>query len=260
MLCVGVRLLPNVRSDTEEGGVYPIENVGIAASGRAVRIRRRRRTTRTARKWLISQHVELGGGFNGAPTELSSRRRGGGGPHPPRGNEGAGFSPKDRDAKLGRAGDIMGNPITAFFNGMKLERARAAVVEGNRSSARGDYADALIRFMYAAKAGVPEGAYNLGLMRMKGEALPQDHAEAARWFRQAAEQGLTQAQFNLSQMYHQGHGVPRDPEESVRWLRMAADQGDSTAQWNLGVRYQDGDGVPKDRVKAEEWKRRAKGG
>ena len=48
-----------------------------------------------------------------------------------------------------------------------------------------------------------------------------DDAEAVRLYRQAAEQGNADAQFNLGVMYLDGDGVPQDDAEAMRWFRQA---------------------------------------
>ena len=66
-----------------------------------------------------------------------------------------------------------------------------------------------------------------------------DDAEAVRLYRQAAEQGNADAQFNLGVMYLDGDGVPQDDAEAMRWFRQAAEQGNAQAQTNLGVPQDD---------------------
>ena len=40
-----------------------------------------------------------------------------------------------------------------------------------------------------------------------------------------ADQGVASAQFNLGLIYLEGQGVPQDGAEAVRWYRLAAEQG-----------------------------------
>jgi TPR repeat protein len=135
------------------------------------------------------------------------------------------------------------NPIKAFFNLFNFKRALAdlAVMDGNSARARGDHTEAWLHYLRAAYAGVPEGAYNLGIMRLSDESgLPVDYSEAARWFRQAAEAGLPEAQHNLGLLYERGDGVPQNIEEAMKWLKMAAEQGSARsaqrlARWEKGL-------------------------
>jgi len=58
-----------------------------------------------------------------------------------------------------------------------------------------------------------------------------------RKLRQEAEQGHAEAQFNLGLMYIDGQGVPQDYTQAAQWYRKAAEQGDATAQGMLRARY-----------------------
>ena len=105
----------------------------------------------------------------------------------------------------------------------------------------------------AADQGYALAEYNLGVMYDNGRGVPQDDAEATRWFRLAADQGFIPAQHKLGVMYETGRGVPQDSAEAVRWYRLAADQGWAEAQHYLGVMYAGGLGVPQDYVAAHMW-------
>ena len=62
---------------------------------------------------------------------------------------------------------------------------------------RGDYETALREFKPLAEQGIAEAQFNLGVMYVTGQGVPQDNKEAAKWYRLAAEQGVAEAQFNL---------------------------------------------------------------
>ena len=104
-----------------------------------------------------------------------------------------------------------------------------------------------------AAQGNAAAQYNLGVMYVKGEGVPQDYKESLKWYRLAAEQGLAKAQYNLGVMYVKGEGVPKDYKEAVKWYRLSAEQGYAEAQNSLGVMYRDGQGVPKDYAIAYAW-------
>src|SRR2546428_550692 len=88
-----------------------------------------------------------------------------------------------------------------------------------------------------AEQGHVEAQFNLGLMYLDGQGIPQDFTQAAQWFRKVAEQGAAAAQFNLGGMYEHGVGVPQDSAQAIQWYRKAAEQGYAQAQFNLGVMY-----------------------
>src|SRR5712691_8471260 len=60
--------------------------------------------------------------------------------------------------------------------------------------------------------------------------LPPPSSIKTQKLRQEAEQGHAEAQFNLGLMYIDGQGVPQDYTQAAQWLRKAAEQGDATAQ------------------------------
>ncbi len=121
-----------------------------------------------------------------------------------------------------------------------------AFEDGYAAAERGDYATAYRLWKPLAEQGGADAQFNLGLMYMISQDVPQDHAEAARWYREAAKQGLAHAQFNLGMMYYKGQGVPQDHAKAARWYRKAAKQSLARAQSILGMMYYKGQGVPKD--------------
>ena len=68
-----------------------------------------------------------------------------------------------------------------------------------------------------------------------------------------ADQGGASAQFNLGLIYLEGQGVPQDGAEAVRWYRLAAEQGHAVSQNNLGLMYVEGQAVSQDHVQAYKW-------
>jgi TPR repeat protein len=56
-----------------------------------------------------------------------------------------------------------------------------------------DYDKAVPLFRMAVEQGNAGGQFNLGLLYLNGQGLPQDDGQAAQWFRKAAAQGFTAA-------------------------------------------------------------------
>jgi hypothetical protein len=117
----------------------------------------------------------------------------------------------------------------------------------------GDYQTALREWRPLAEQGDAAAQYNLALVYMGGEGVPQDYAEAVKWYRLAVEQGHASAQYNLGLMYEDGEGVLQDYAEAVRWYRLAVEQGHASAQYNLAVHYKNGEGVLQSNVMAHMW-------
>ena len=95
---------------------------------------------------------------------------------------------------------------------------------------RGDYAAALREYRPLAEQGNASAQYNLGVMYVLGQGLPQDYANAVTWFRNAAARGHANAQHYLGYLNEKGHGTAQDYAEALRWYRKAADQGNARAQ------------------------------
>jgi TPR repeat protein len=83
--------------------------------------------------------------------------------------------------------------------------------------------------------------------------VPQNQAEAVKWFSKAARQGLADAQYNLGVMYYRGTGITQNYPEALKLYSQAAQRGHTLAQYNLGLMYLAGNSVPKDSVKAYMW-------
>ena len=109
----------------------------------------------------------------------------------------------------------------------------------------------------AARRGLAEAQYELGVAYDRGLGVTQNHATAAGWYHRAAEQGLTDAQYNLATLYDEGLGTPRDIELAREWYIRAADAGEARAMNNLGYIYEKGLLGVRDYDEAVVWYRRA---
>jgi TPR repeat protein len=92
---------------------------------------------------------------------------------------------------------------------------------------KGDYAAALKEWRPLAEQGGAAAEFNLGLMYLEGQGLPQDYALAAAWFNKSAEQDYAKAQYNLGALYGAGKGVRRDYVQAYKWLNLCAAKGDA---------------------------------
>jgi TPR repeat protein len=63
------------------------------------------------------------------------------------------------------------------------------------------------------------------------------------WYQKAAVQGDAGAQYNLGVMYIMGQGVPQDEAKAVHWWIKAAEQGHAEAQKSLGIIAKKGVGI-----------------
>ena len=122
-----------------------------------------------------------------------------------------------------------------------------------------DRARAFKWFARAAKEGLPEAQYNLGLMyihrcdweiddnddlvlggdspSLLWDKLKEYNVKGTKWFRKAAEQGYAPAQYELAQTRL---FVVMDDAEHKMWMQKAAEQGYAPAQYELGgIHYVD---------------------
>jgi len=86
----------------------------------------------------------------------------------------------------------------------------------------------------AARIGVPESQYQVGLMYANGVGVDQDVEQAMSWLRQAAGRGLAAAQYLLGTRYATGSGTAQDDYQAVGWYLKAAEQGHAKALYRLG--------------------------
>ena len=103
---------------------------------------------------------------------------------------------------------------------------------------KGDFATAAKEWRPLAEQGDREAQFNLGLLYIDGQGVPQDPAEGAAWFQKSADQDFTKAQLNLGALYGSGKGVKRDYVQAYKWLSICAAKGDRrcTAQRDLVVK------------------------
>ncbi len=91
-----------------------------------------------------------------------------------------------------------------------------------------------------------EEAFELGADLNSGVTLPVDFAKALEAFKHAAKGGLSEAMFNVGLSYYVGKGVKPNPVEAKRWLDQAADAGFAKAAMMLGVMAVRGHGMEPD--------------
>ncbi len=125
--------------------------------------------------------------------------------------------------------------------------ARAGLEEGLVAYGREEYAVAFDEFRTAAKRGVTEAQYMLGVMYASGQSVPANDGDALRWFTLAAEGGHADAQFRVASMRES------NPMVAYKWYKAAAAQGHVEAQFAIGNLYADGVQVPQNYEKAFEW-------
>ena len=143
--------------------------------------------------------------------------------------------------------------------GRRLDLARLALARLQRSGAfePEPEEDQIKLLEAAARRGLAEAQYELGVAYDRGLGVTQNHATAAGWYQRAAEQGLTDAQYNLAALYDEGLGTQRDFAQAREWYIRAADAGQPRAMNNLGYIYEKGLGGARNYGMAVVWYHRA---
>lgn len=88
-----------------------------------------------------------------------------------------------------------------------------------------DMGTAMRWFEEAAAAGDVSANFNIGVLKLHGNGVPQNKFEAAKHFRVAGEGGNVDAMTNLAMMLVHGDGIPRDMQMGAQWLVKAAQKG-----------------------------------
>ncbi len=73
-------------------------------------------------------------------------------------------------------------------------------------------------------------AYDLALLYLEGQLLPQDFTRAAELMKMASDAGNPQAQYALATFYKEGRGVKMNAQEATRLLAAAARSGYTDAE------------------------------
>jgi TPR repeat protein len=105
----------------------------------------------------------------------------------------------------------------------------------------------------SAKLGNAKAAYNLALLYLDGNTLPQDVRRAAELLRVAADAGNAEAQYALATFYKDGRGVKQDINEATRWMGTAARSGYTDAEVEYGIALFNGTGTAKNERAAGEY-------
>ena len=92
---------------------------------------------------------------------------------------------------------------------------------------KGDYVTAAKEWRPLADQGDPAVQFNLGLLYLDGQGVPQVLDQAVKWFNRSAEQGYDKAQLNLGALYATGKGVKRDYVQAYKWLNICSSQGNA---------------------------------
>lgn len=137
--------------------------------------------------------------------------------------------------------------------------AHADLNSGIQAYGQQDYGRALAEFTPLAEQGNQQAMFNLAVMYMRAQGVPENQAQAARYFYGAAQKGQPMAQYMWGSFRETGEmGGPADLKEAAQWLLKAAQQGHAQAQYKIGVMYRTGSGVGQDTEQSVYWLTKAK--
>ncbi|WP_367872551.1 tetratricopeptide repeat protein [Luteolibacter sp. Populi] len=117
-------------------------------------------------------------------------------------------------------------------NARCMHRVAVLLLANDKSPAEG-----LQWLRKSAEAGNPEAAAELGRRLSK-----EDSASAVPFLLQAAREGIPQAQYEVGMLYLDGGIGYKDPVSAVAWLTEAMKSGDAEIQYKLGTLHERGIG------------------
>ena len=147
---------------------------------------------------------------------------------------------------------ISGNSFTIKLRAATGD-AIAQISLGMYNSKKNKPKEAFKWFLKAAKQGLAEAQFNVGICYGEGEGIEKDEKKAFVWFSKAAEQSYDKAQYNVGVCYKNGEGIEKDEKKAFEWYLKAAEQGSAEAQLVVGESYLLSKGVDSDFSLAFKW-------
>ncbi len=128
----------------------------------------------------------------------------------------------------------------AFQGIAEAQHDMGAIYVAGHGQIKKDLNRAVFWFKEAAKNGIANAKYNLGVLYHQGLGVKQDINKALQLYKEAADQGHPEAGYNLAIANIEGIGVPYNPEKAAKFFKMAANKGVVEAAYNLGLIYENG--------------------
>lgn len=100
---------------------------------------------------------------------------------------------------------------------------------GLKASRAGKYKQAAKLFQKAAREGVQDAFYMLGLLHQTGIGVTRSHRDALILYRHVALQGHPRAQAKMAQLIADGKGTRADPVTGFMWYEVSVQLGNSSA-------------------------------
>ena len=101
------------------------------------------------------------------------------------------------------------------------------------------------------KGSLAKAQFAVGYLNDEGIGKTEDNVQAIFWYEKAAKQGLAEAQYNLGLLYADGDkDITVDKRQAFYWYQKAVESGELRANYQLAKLYEKGEGVAKDKAKA----------
>ena len=157
----------------------------------------------------------------------------------------------DRTLNSPYTGDPNGDVTIYAFS---LEKSLKA---GGEAFDAGDYQDALVWFMIAAKLGDAASFSRIGYLYENGLGPARNYETALNAYQMGMEHGDAASVFAMGRLYEEGLGVRKNVSTALKCYQVAAELNNADALFRLGEMYRDGIGVEQSGEKAAEYFGRA---
>ncbi len=116
-----------------------------------------------------------------------------------------------------------------------------------------DYSKAINWLEEAAKRGLRNSEFVLGILYYNGAGVAQNKEKGQELIGRAAFHDLPMAQYYVGMMYEMGIGTEVDKEKALEWFKKAADQDNADASFVLALKYLDGIDVEQNNTQYEQY-------
>jgi TPR repeat protein len=126
----------------------------------------------------------------------------------------------------------------------EVKPLNASYDAGLKASRAGKYKQAAKLFQRAAREGVQDAFYMLGVLHQTGIGVTKSYRDALILYRHVAVMGHARAQAKMAQLIADGNGTPADPVTGYMWYEISVQLGNSHAiseRLKLAVRMKKSD-------------------
>ncbi|MES2729501.1 MAG: peptidoglycan-binding protein [Pseudomonadota bacterium] len=130
--------------------------------------------------------------------------------------------------------EVKGMERQAFTGAAEAQHDLAALYTAGHSGVSQDFGRAIDWFTLAARRGVANARYNLGVLYQNGSGGTPDATKAVQYYRSAAFLGHPEALYNLGILALAGEGMTASSQRAALYFNRAASLGLVEAAYSLG--------------------------